>query len=33
MAEIVFIPAYPELGDHELARLASVVTETLDDER
>jgi len=33
MAGIVFLPAYPELGDHELARLASVVARTPDDER
>ena len=33
MSGIVFLPAYPELGDHELARLASVVAEALGDER
>jgi dTDP-4-amino-4,6-dideoxygalactose transaminase len=33
MAEIVFLPAYPELGDRELARLASVVEWTADAAR
>jgi dTDP-4-amino-4,6-dideoxygalactose transaminase len=33
MADIVFLPAYPELGKRELARLATVVAETVLDER
>ena len=28
MADIVFLPAYPELGERELARLATVVTQS-----
>jgi perosamine synthetase len=31
MAGIVFLPAYPELGDRELARLASAVAEGVGD--
>jgi len=30
MAGVVFLPAYPELGDRELARLASVVADVVD---
>lgn len=33
IAEIVFLPAYPELGDDELDRLAESVTEVLATER
>jgi perosamine synthetase len=33
MAEIVFLPAYPELGERELARLAAVIAETVRNER
>jgi dTDP-4-amino-4,6-dideoxygalactose transaminase len=31
MAGVVFLPAYPELGDRELARLASTVAEAVRD--
>jgi perosamine synthetase len=33
LAGIVFLPAYPELGDSELARLASAVAEAVDARR
>jgi perosamine synthetase len=32
MAEVVFLPAYPELGELELARLGAVVARALDHE-
>ena len=32
-ARIVFLPAYPELGERELDRLASAVARALDDDR
>jgi hypothetical protein len=31
MAGVVFLPAYPELGDAELARLATAAGAVLDD--
>lgn len=33
MAEVVFLPAYPELGDRELARLGAAVAQELEHER
>jgi dTDP-4-amino-4,6-dideoxygalactose transaminase len=33
IAEVVFVPAYPELGDDELDRLAESVAEGLGVER
>jgi dTDP-4-amino-4,6-dideoxygalactose transaminase len=33
MAEVVFLPAYPELGDRELERLGATVAQALGDER
>ena len=33
LAGVVFLPAYPELGDRELARLASAVAKAVDAER
>jgi perosamine synthetase len=32
MAEVVFLPAYPELGDRELERLGATVAQALGDE-
>lgn len=32
MDEVVFLPAYPELGEHELDRLGAMVEQALDDE-
>jgi dTDP-4-amino-4,6-dideoxygalactose transaminase len=33
LADTVFLPAYPELGDRELARLGAAVAKALRDER